>query len=347
MSMAAWMAPVLALAMLGALELVAREFDRVPSRGWSGVLALIGAAWAACALASSDERLAIGLGASSIVYSIAAIRWWRAPKKPRAYAVISLTGVAGLVLVAATVVAFELGGTTGIVLGCSAGAGLVALIVNDLVVWQRAFARIERALVDASVWHEPASGPDDVEEPSTMGLWKGTRVWLKLEPDAVAIRTIVSRWPSDVSLVQRAAAAPTGDAELDALVSLVGHEADWRPLLASAVRAGLVELCRDAELALERQELRVRVRDPRRVEAVLDRCVALVTAVREPAPDPMLRVLEQTRRDPNPNVRATVFRWLVSSEWNVQEVYAAAKLDPDPAIAAWAANAVFGESAFR
>jgi hypothetical protein len=293
-----------------------------------------------------DRGVAISSAVCSPVLFAFAVRAWRSRRWRTPTRLFELDGVAGSVLAVAVVVFAVRGGAFGIVATCIAGAAIVALVIRHMSSWHRVIARIERRLVDAKPWQVlPLPTSDDGADDSTMGMWNGVRVWVKPVTNALSIRTVLLRWPHDVTIAP--GSGTTGDRQLDELVAITGDEAAWRPLLDAVARAQLVALRRDADCTLSNQTLELVVRDPARAEAVLDRCTAFASELRDSASDPMARVFEQTRRDPCAGVRVENFRWLVAQRWNVQTVYRAAMFDPDPRIAAWAVAEAPSDGAFR
>jgi hypothetical protein len=195
----------------------------------------------------------------------------------------------------------------------------------------RVFKQTCAKLVDASEWHEHSIIT------STTGLWRGARVWLRLDRrNDFLIRVALPRWPAGVAVVRRFQGDEIGDPEFDESLRVFGDEAAWRAVLDSETRARLVAIFRHAEGRIEERQLVLRVRDPRHVEATLDRCAELARTLPEPAGNALERVFHNATRESTANVRASNYRWLVARDWNVLRVYRAASSDPDPQISAWA-----------
>ncbi|HEY1546834.1 MAG TPA: hypothetical protein VGG28_03405 [Kofleriaceae bacterium] len=194
----------------------------------------------------------------------------------------------------------------------------------------RVLKQVCAKLVDPSEWHEHSIIT------STTGVWRGARVWIRLDRrNNYIIRVAVPRWPAAVAVVRRFQGDEIGDPAFDASLRVFGEEAAWRAVLDSATRARLVEVFRDAEGALEARHLELRVEDPRRVETTLDRCAELARTLPEDTGDSLERVFDNTTRESIAAMRESNYRWLVARDWNVLRVYRAASSDADPSIAAW------------
>jgi hypothetical protein len=168
----------------------------------------------------------------------------------------------------------------------------------------------------------------------TVGLWKGLRVWLNTEDDAIELRAGSQRWPSELALAPGSSA--TGDARFDAVIAMTAEPLVWRPVLSASVRDALIELFTATEAKLTRQDLTVFVRDPNAVETVLDLLVRLQGELPDPAIEPEQRVFDNAAREPDGAMRLRGYRWLVERGWRLQDVKRAASTDPDPAVTAWA-----------
>lgn len=101
----------------------------------------------------------------------------------------------------------------------------------------RAFKQTCAKLVDASEWHEHSIVT------STTGLWRGARVWLRLDRrNDVLIRAALPRWPGAVAVVRRFQGDEIGDPEFDETLRVFGDESAWRAALDCETRARLVAI---------------------------------------------------------------------------------------------------------
>ncbi|HEX4450016.1 MAG TPA: hypothetical protein VH143_04045 [Kofleriaceae bacterium] len=292
--------------------------------------------WLLIALISSADPVArgaqIGLAIDGLLALATSARIWRRPA-PR---LRSAYDVATLAVVVAAIAGLCVGGAFGYsIAGASLGLFLVRSSVRGLA-WSRVEKRIRTQLTDASDWRERVSNADDADLVWSTGLWNGTRVWMRAEADAMVIRVAQGRWPAGVALVKSDRGELTGDDAFDSALRVRGDESLRRVLLSAEVRERLVAILAGGDVALEDQKLVVTIRDQRAVQPMLDRCVELTHLLPDLDGDVLERVFDNTAREPNVNVRADNYRWLVARDWHVLRVYRAASNDPDPQIAAWA-----------
>lgn len=223
------------------------------------------------------------------------------------------------------------------VLAAVTGLFFLWLLLREMKREGNALKVLTEQLVDAVDWNEGSDDPEVGDHSSTMGLWKGTRVWLDSSIAGVRMRTTSSRWPrSLVILPERSRRTTTGDRAFDRLFSVHGEEVDRRATLSEPVRVQLIELGTIARCTLNNQSLEVVATDPKQSKRALDACVDLIKSLPETSRDMMRVVFDATRAETHADMRVDGYRWLIAQSWRPQEVYAAASADADRGISAWA-----------
>ena len=179
------------------------------------------------------------------------------------------------------------------------------------------------------------------------GVVNGVRVRAAVSGTGAQLEVNLEAWPELLEArpkrgTAQKPAAETGDPALDRGVHLDGPDHAWRPFLTAAIRDSLRRLVGERGGTVNRRgklRLDVSLGGGQTFARTLDAAVAFARSL-----PPVVhrhkrhRVLELARTEPVASVRMGHYRWLVRRRWNAAEILRIAAKDPDPDIAAWAAD---------
>lgn len=174
------------------------------------------------------------------------------------------------------------------------------------------------------------------------GLWNGHYVCVRIlnYHERIWISVPLSRWPDGLAIEPRSedGGAATGDADFDRAMRLEGNTELWRGALCAEPRRLLLELNAIARAKIDAQvlEIWIDLSESEKLETLLDLGAALASALPPPASNSVESIIALAFAEPDRDVRANHYRWLVERGWDTQRTLLVAAADPDPQIADWA-----------